>query len=268
MGQYRRVGVRGARAILLLALLVLGCGRTAVELPPPGAAAPDPDAELHRVIFIHGFRGSPRLFDRFYLAGLKLLPPNCELYIVRGLPGFMGAMEKEGPDKVVAAFERWLDDNGITRENLHLVAHSMGGLMARRFTARHPEAVRQVFLLGSPNGGVQMLNGLNPAGWCTPAGIDAFNADTPPTPGVRWYLLAGDRYRDGTGGALLESFPNDGVVSVESVLRFAELCGDSVAVESAVMPLSHPNWNWGENLLESPRSIRWVLERIRADVDG
>lgn len=235
------------------------------ELPPPGAASPTA-GPVHRVLFIHGYRGETWFWDRFWLAALRFLPANCEVYIVTGLPGLMGATEEEGPERPLAVFEAWLAAQAIPYENLHLVAHSMGGLLARRFVTAHPGAVRQVFLLGTPSGGVNMLGALNPGGWCTPAGIAAFNAANPPDPRVKWYVLAGNRYKDGSGGAVTEAYPNDGVVSVSSVMEFVRLCGDSVAVEWATLPLTHPTWNWGENLLESKQSIRWVLTGLLADI--
>ncbi len=270
--QYCLRAARAASPLAALALLALGlalgtgaCAPRSLDLPPPGAVAAPP-APVHRVLFIHGYRGETWLWDRFWLAALRFLPADCEAYIVTGLPRMMGATEDDGPEEALAALEAWLAAQAIPPENLHLVAHSMGGLLARRFVTVHPGAVRQVFLLGVPSGGVNMLGALNPRGWCTPAGIGAFNEANPPDPRVKWHVLAGNRFKDGSGGALTESYPNDGVVSLTSVLEFVRLCGDSVAVDWTVMPLTHPTWNWGENLLESKRSIRWVLARLRDDI--
>jgi pimeloyl-ACP methyl ester carboxylesterase len=265
-----RAGAASLLAALALAALTLGaaaCAPRTRVLPPPGAA--DPVAgPVHRVLFIHGYRGETWYWDRFWLAALRFLPANCEAYIVTGLPGLMGATSEEGPEEPLATLEAWLAAQAIPLENLHLVAHSMGGLLARRFVTAHPGAVRQVFLLGVPSGGVNMLGALNPGGWCTPGGIGAFNAANSPDPRVQWFVLAGNRFRDGSGGALTEPYPNDGVVSVTSVLEFVRLCGDSVAVDWTAMPLTHPTWNWGENLLESKRAITWVIERLRADIEA
>jgi len=104
-------------------------------------------------------------------------------------------------------------------------------------------------------------------GWVTPEGIGAFNAQNPPAPGVQWFVLAGSYYDDPLGGAFWEGVPNDGMVSVESVLAFVDLCPDSVACEAAVFPVTHPDWNWGTNLLESPRIIDWILDRVQADLE-
>ncbi len=179
----------------------------------------------------------------------------------------MGAFAEQGPDGAVADLERWLTDQEIPLENLHLVGHSMGGLVARRFASLHPDALRQVFMLGTPNGGVKMLGGANLEGWCTPAAIPLFNLANPPLPGIEWYVVAGNYYRDRVGGAFWEGVPNDGAIAVSSVLSFLGLCPDSVDCEGTVMPLTHPDWNWGENLLESRQSIDWVLDRVLANLD-
>jgi len=201
------------------------------------------------------------------VAAARRLPANCEIYTVTGLPTLIGAHEEEGPEAALAKLEAWLEDQAIPLENLHIVAHSMGGLLARRFVAEHPGAARQVFMLGTPSGGVRMLHGINPAGWCTPSGIGEFNAAYPPSPDVKWYLIAGDRFREPTGGAFYEGVPNDGLIATRSVLSFVELCGDSVSVEATTMPLTHPTWNWGESLLDSGITVDWVMERILADLE-
>ena len=216
---------------------------------------------------MRGFAGLHEQFGIFWLKALRRLPDNCEVYIVTGVEWNMGAFAEAGPEQAVADLEAFLADQAIPLENLHLVGHSMGGLVARRFATLHPGALRQVFLLGTPSGGVRMLGGVNLKGWCTPAGIGEFNRANPPLPGIDWFVLAGDHYRDRVGGAFWEGVPNDGAVSVSSVLSFLELCPDSVFCEGEVMRLTHPDWNWGENLMESPRSIGWVLDRVLADID-
>jgi pimeloyl-ACP methyl ester carboxylesterase len=255
--------------------LLVSCQREMKLVPPPGAAGSGPGyaaatgsagATPHRVLFLHGFRGDPEQFEHYWHAALRVLPPRCEVYLVTGIHELMGALEPEGPERSTDDLEDFLFEQGIPLENLHLVAHSMGGLVARNFAARHPEALRQVFLLGTPNGGMRSFRGIDAEGWCTPEGIERFNLLHPPLPGIRWYVVAGDYYDGPLGGAFWEGVPNDGVVATASVLRFAELCPDSVFCETAVFPVIHPDWNWGENLLDSPRVIDWVLERILADL--
>ena len=251
-------------------MLMAACAPRTVLVPPPGAivgsAAVRPDAPTHRLLLLRGFAGSEEQFSLFWLAALHRLPQNCEAYIVTGVDWSMGAFARGGPDEAAADLEAFLADHSIPLANLHIVGHSMGGLVARRFATLHPGTIRQVFLLGTPNGGVGMLNGMNLEGWCTPAGIGEFNRLNPPQPDIDWHLLAGDHYRDRLGGAFWEGVPNDGVVAVSSVLAFRELLPDSVDCEMEVLPLTHPDWNWGENLLESRTSIDWVLDRVLADL--
>jgi pimeloyl-ACP methyl ester carboxylesterase len=242
------------------------CARQAAVAPPGKAELPAGAGPIHRVLFIHGFRGAPTELDRFWLAAVQRLPARCEAYLVTGLEKFMGALDDNGPDAVVAALEAFMANQDIPPENLHLVAHSLGGLTARRFATLHPEAVRQVFMLGTPNGGVSSLGGLNLQGWCTPKGMPAFNAANPPVASVQWFVIAGDKYDDPTGGAFWEGTPNDGVIATASVMHFVALCGDSVPCSRLVLPISHPDWNWGENLLQSPTVINWVLDAIEADL--
>ena len=96
-----------------------------------------------------------------------------------------------------------------------------------------------------------MLQGMNLEGWCSPTGVCEFNRQNPPLPGVRWHVVAGSFYDDPLGGAFWEGLPNDGMVSLASAMSFLALCPDSVSCEALVLPIKHPDWNWGENLLES-----------------
>ncbi|MCP4550056.1 MAG: alpha/beta hydrolase [bacterium] len=261
-------------AILVgLLLLSVGCADRLIYLSPPGAIpgpplGDDPAPPTHRLLLIHGFGAYPAQLSRLWLAAVHLLPENCEVYLVPGLDPKMGVFEKSGPAKNVQLLEQFLQSQEIPLANLHIVSHSMGGLVARAFAAEHPGAVNQVFLIGTPNGGVKMLNGLHLEGWCTPEGIVQFNTRYPPAPEVLWYIIAGARYRQPLTGAFWEGVPNDGLVGTESVLSFRELCGDSIFCETQTVPFTHPDLNWGENLLDSQRCIRWVLERVLMDLRG
>jgi pimeloyl-ACP methyl ester carboxylesterase len=255
------------RAWPLLFLLVAACasggGKTA---PPAVVEEPPPDRPVHRLVFIHGWNGLVRDWHEFYLAASERMPAHCEVYIVSGLDRFMGALDSSN-DRVVEEIEAFLDGNAIPRENLHLVAHSMGGLAARRFVTLNPGAARQVFLLGTPSGGVRVLGSGDLDRWCTPEGIEVFNEANMPDPSVDWFVVAGNHYRGPLAGAFWEGSPNDGVIATASVLRFAELCGDSIPCQVRVGNLTHPDWNWGENLLRSERVIDWVLGRVEADLN-
>jgi len=266
----RKNSLRFRLASLLLLgplLFASGCGGPRKAVAPPGALPdlPSPEPPIHRLLFIHGWQGLARDFSHYYAAAVDRLPARCEVYIVTGLDRRMGCLSA-GNDGVVDQIELFLDSQDIPMENLHLVAHSMGGLAARRFVTRHPGAVRQVFLLGTPSGGVRAFRGVNFSGWCTPEGIAAFNEANPPDPAVQWFVVAGNHYKDRLSGAFWEGVPNDGLVATASVLRFVELCGDSIPVTWRVGNLTHPDWNWGANLLRSRRVVDWVVDRIIEDV--
>ncbi len=234
---------------------------------PPGYQPEPPAAELpiHRVLFIHGWQGLVKDFSHYYPAAVERLPSHCEVYIVTGLSRTMGGID-ESNEGIVDEIETFLASNDIPLENLHIVAHSMGGLAARRFVTRNPGAARQVFMLGTPNGGVRAFHGVNLSGWCTPSGIGEFNEANPPDPDVEWFVIAGNHYRSKGAGAFWEGLPNDGLIATSSVLHFVELCGDSVQVTARVGNLTHPDWNWGANLLRSEKVVNWVIDRIAEDV--
>ncbi|MBC8367071.1 alpha/beta hydrolase [bacterium] len=260
-------------SLVLLSLVVAFAMLCSACLPwrrpqmPPGhnAEPPAPSQTVHRVLFIHGWQGLVKDFSHYYPAAVERLPAHCEIYIVTGLSNTMGGLD-DNNDTVVDEIETFLDSNNIPLENLHIVAHSMGGLAARRFVTRHPGAARQVFLLGTPRGGVRAFHGVNLSGWCTPSCIDDFNAANPPAPIVECFVVAGNHYRSRGSGAFWERLPNDGLISPSIVLHFLDLCGDSVQVTARVGNLTHPDWNWGANLLRSEKVVSWVIDRIEEDL--
>lgn len=123
-------------------------------------------------------------------------------------------------DHVEAASARWrVDGTG----SLHLVGHSLGGLVARAWIARHrPERLGRVVLLGSPSGGSEIadrLVGFAPYRWIFgPAGAklttdDAARDELLGVPDYPLGIIAGTRSLDPLSWALLPK-PNDGKVTV------------------------------------------------------
>lgn len=123
-------------------------------------------------------------------------------------------------EHVEAASARWRKGG---RGVLHLVGHSLGGLVARAWIARHrPPNLGRVVLLGSPSGGSELadrLVGFAPyASLFGPAGAELTTnhaaRDTLIGP-VDYPLgiIAGTRSLDPLGWALLPK-PNDGKVTV------------------------------------------------------
>ncbi|UFN48712.1 alpha/beta hydrolase [Roseomonas sp. OT10] len=108
---------------------------------------------------------------------------------------------------------------------LHIVAHSMGGLLARILATRHrPPALGRVVMLGTPNGGSEVADLLSrnllyrrffgPAGaqlvTCPEASLRAALGPVDYPLGV----IAGDRSLDPIASWLLLPGPNDGRVCV------------------------------------------------------
>lgn len=146
-----------------------------------------------------------------------------------------------------ASVRRGLADNaaalavcvsGIAAQKIHLVGHSLGGLVILTMLAARPDArVHRVVLLGSPVQGSHCANALRrwPGGAAILGrSIQEWSARTPPAPppDVEIGVLAGTR---GLGlGRLIPGLPrpNDGVVSVAET-RLAG-CKDAIA-----LPLAH-----------------------------
>lgn len=108
----------------------------------------------------------------------------------------------------------------------HFVAHSMGGLLARVYIAKHrPARLGRVVMLGTPNGGSEVADRLKdlPAyrAYFGPAGAqllttpDATLSGLPPLD-YPVGIIAGRRFLDPISGLLLLPRPNDGRVSVAS----------------------------------------------------
>ncbi|MHC4050369.1 esterase/lipase family protein [Bradyrhizobium sp. 25ACV] len=124
---------------------------------------------------------------------------------------------------------------------LHFVAHSMGGLVARAYIAKHrPARLGRVVMLGTPNSGSEvadLLRGFLPyRKFYGPAGLELTTAPaTAPNalPAIDYPVgvIAGSRFIDPVAGLLVLPKPNDGRVSVQS----AGLAGmaDHIVVKSS-----------------------------------
>lgn len=126
---------------------------------------------------------------------------------------------------------------------LHIVAHSMGGLVARAYIARHrPADLGHVVMLGTPNGGSEIADFLSEKPFLQPllgraapalvtrrsARIDAMLGSVDYSVGI----IAGDRPIMPGALARLIAGPNDGKVSVASTRLAA-------AADHIILPLSH-----------------------------
>jgi pimeloyl-ACP methyl ester carboxylesterase len=127
--------------------------------------------------------------------------------------------------------------------SVHFVCHSMGGLLARVYMARHrPKHLGRVVMLGTPNSGSEIADRLKNFGayraFFGPAGQqlgtkrdDAINALFPPLD-YPVGIVAGNRSIDPLAGTMLPK-PHDGRVSVKNTVI------DGMA-DHIVVDTSHP----------------------------
>lgn len=131
-----------------------------MSLPPIGAGHPDIQPVEHTiavggypvrylvagagepVVLIHGLSGSGLWWRR----NVAALAARHAVFLV-DLPGF-GAMRRSPQpfalDTAMAWLRQWMRAVGLRRANL--VGHSMGGYLALRLAAEHPEMVRRLVL--------------------------------------------------------------------------------------------------------------------------
>lgn len=111
---------------------------------------------------------------------------------------------------------------------LHFVAHSMGGLVARAYLAKHrPARLGRVVMLGTPNSGSEVADLLRRTplyrAFYGPAGLElttALAGEPGSLPAVDYPvgIIAGDRFVDPVAGHLVLPKPNDGRVSTQSAM--------------------------------------------------
>lgn len=127
--------------------------------------------------------------------------------------------------------------------SIHFVCHSMGGLLARVYIARHrPKRLGRVVMLGTPNSGSEIADRLKNFGayraFFGPAGQqlgtqrdEAINALFPPLD-YPVGIVAGNRSIDPLAGTMLPK-PHDGRVTVENT-------GIDGMADHIVVDTSHP----------------------------
>jgi pimeloyl-ACP methyl ester carboxylesterase len=153
-----------------------------------------------------------------------------------GYPSRRGTIESHARD-----LARKLQAIGPT----HLVAHSMGGLVARSMLAQFPDLpLQRVVMLGTPNNGSEVADFLHkkwiyqwlygPSGGQLVTTLDRRELPCPPTLGV----IAGSRAYDKVSGWIIGQ-PSDGKVSIASTRL--EGMGDHL-----VLPVEHSGMLWSK----------------------
>jgi 3-oxoadipate enol-lactonase len=97
------------------------------------------------VVLVHGLGSSRRRWERLVPAlvdaGYRALRLD-----LRGFGESGGAERKSGMDELVADLGTFVVEAGLERGRFHLVGHSLGGMVAQRFTLEAPERVRSLVL--------------------------------------------------------------------------------------------------------------------------
>jgi pimeloyl-ACP methyl ester carboxylesterase len=169
------------------------------------------------VVFLHGISRSFRSFIKMQMA------VEAAGFATRnvGYPSRHKALSALADDihPAIAPFTE--ANEGRT----HFVCHSMGGLLARVYLARHrPARLGRVVMLGTPNGGSEIadrLKGLlpyrlffGPAGQQLVTRRDAATAALMPPVDYPVGIIAGNRTLDPISSWLFLPGPNDGRVTV------------------------------------------------------
>ncbi len=193
------------------------------------------DATRDGVVLLHGISRTARSFRKMQAAleGCGFATHNLDYASRRK------ALEALAED-IHPAIQRFSDS---IDGSVHFVCHSMGGLLARVYIARHrPERLGRVAMLGTPNSGSEIADRLRHftpyRAFFGPAGQqlgtqrdDAVNALFPPV-NYPVGIIAGNRSIDPVAGTMLPK-PHDGRVSVENTKL------DGMA-DHVVVAASHP----------------------------
>jgi pimeloyl-ACP methyl ester carboxylesterase len=194
------------------------------------AVAPRP------VVFVHGFMSDHRTWEAYTAPGGFLAQAGLQGFAVgdgraegtldTGALARLRSATKTLPENA-AALQRYLE--GVKRltgaQQVDVVAHSMGGLVARYYVARlmRERDVAQLIMLGSPHAGSECSGLASALGVLTPAALELrpafvrqiFNRGVTRRHGVPFHMLAGDPIAEAFR-APCSGVPSDSVVSVES----------------------------------------------------
>jgi pimeloyl-ACP methyl ester carboxylesterase len=193
------------------------------------------DAKQHGVVLLHGISRTALSFRKMQLALERAGFATLNLDYASRSKALEALAEDIHP--AIQPFADRMDGS------IHFVCHSMGGLLARVYIARHrPQRLGRVVMLGTPNSGSEIADRLKNFGvyraFFGPAGQqlgtqrdDTINALFPP-PDYSAGIIAGSRSIDLLAGSMLPK-PHDGRVSVANTRL--EGMADHVVVRT-----SHP----------------------------
>ncbi|MBR0715154.1 triacylglycerol lipase [Bradyrhizobium liaoningense] len=204
------------------------------------------------VVLLHGISRTSRSFRKMEIAIGRAGYTTLNIDYASRRNSLQELVEEIHP--AIELFAEALDGS------VHFVCHSMGGLLARAYLARHrPQNLGRVVMLGTPNGGSEIADRLKntflyravfgPAGQQLGTHRDAATMALLPPVDYPVGIVAGDRSIYPVTGALLPR-PHDGRVSVANTRL------DGMA-DHVVVHASHP---W---LVRSDAAISATLSFLR-----
>lgn len=180
-----------------------------VTLDADGLAAAFPQATGRVAVFVHGWCMTERSWWRAPRDGDSADPYGQRLHRDLGFsPVYLryntGLHISDNGKALAGMIETLRARWPVPVEEIALIGHSMGGLVARsacHYGTEHrhgwPDAVRHVVCLGSPHLGADLEKGVNAASWAL--------AQLPETEGLAWFLNArSSGTKDLRYGALLD----------------------------------------------------------------
>ncbi len=100
------------------------------------------------IIFIHGIIGTPNHFMRFY----PLIPEEVSIYnlLLDGHGGSVEDFSKTSMHKWKAQVKQEIDKAKNEHQDIYIVAHSMGCLLAMEYSIIYPKQIKGLFLMAVP----------------------------------------------------------------------------------------------------------------------